>query len=251
MKHGDLNKYVKYNTKVTNVTFDEEKKTFTVQTTAADNIGAPHTEETFDYVIVATGHFWAPNFPEFPGIEKFPGRVLHAHDYKCAKEFKGMRVMVIGGSYSADDIAVQCMKFGAKSAVISSRRPTGIKWKPGYTEYPNLTKVEGNTVHFVDGQRTDVDAIILCTGYLHCFPFVHPNLRMIPENRYYPEQLYKGVIFSGGGNNQMMYLGMQNQAFSFPMFDAQALWALQYVLKNIALPGEDDMKNHTKMWSQR
>ena len=85
MKHGDLNKFIKYDTKVTNVTFDEEKKTFLVQTTSADNIGTPHTEETFDYVIVATGHFWAPNFPEFPGIEKFTGRVLHAHDYKCAK----------------------------------------------------------------------------------------------------------------------------------------------------------------------
>ena len=125
MKHGDLNKFIKYDTKVTNVTFDEEKKTFLVQTTSADNIGTPHTEETFDYVIVATGHFWAPNFPEFPGIDKFPGRVLHAHDYKCAKEFKGQRIMVVGGSYSADDIAVQCMKFGAISAAISCRRPTG------------------------------------------------------------------------------------------------------------------------------
>jgi hypothetical protein len=42
MKHGDLNKFIKYDTKVTNVTFDEEKKTFLVQTTSADNIGAPH-----------------------------------------------------------------------------------------------------------------------------------------------------------------------------------------------------------------
>ena len=38
---------------------------------------------------------------------------------------KGMRIMVVGGSYSADDIAVQCMKFGATSAAISCRRPTG------------------------------------------------------------------------------------------------------------------------------
>jgi len=252
MKHGDLNKFIKYDTKVTNVTFDEEKKTFLVQTTSADNIGTPHTEETFDYVIVATGHFWAPNFPEFPGIEKFPGRVLHAHDYKCAKEFKGMRIMVVGGSYSADDIAVQCMKFGATSAAISCRRPTGIKWdRPGFTEYPILTRVEGNTVHFEGGQHIDVDAIILCTGYRHCFPFVHPSLQMTPENVFYPKQLYKGVIYTKGGNNQMMYLGMQNQAFSFPMFDAQALWSLQYILKNITVPCEADMLKHIKIWSQR
>jgi len=49
----------------------------------------------------------------------------------------------------------------------------------------------------------------------------------------------------------MMYLGMQNQAFSFPMFDAQALWSLQYILKNITVPCEADMLKHIKTWSQR
>ena len=49
----------------------------------------------------------------------------------------------------------------------------------------------------------------------------------------------------------MMYLGMQNQAFSFPMFDAQALWSLQYILKNITVPCKADMLNHIKTWTQR
>ena len=74
---------------------------------------------------------------------------------------------------------------------------------------------------------------------------------MTPENVYYPKQLYKGVIYTKGGNNKMMYLGMQNQAFSFPMFDAQALWSLQYILKNITLPCEADMLKDIKTWSQR
>ena len=38
--------------------------------------------ETFDYVIVASGHYSVPNVPTFPGIEKFPGRVMHAHDFR-------------------------------------------------------------------------------------------------------------------------------------------------------------------------
>ena len=83
MKHGDLNKYIQYNKKVTNVQFNETENVFTVQVNDANHPGLPHSEEIFDYVIVATGHFWAPNFPEFPGIQDFPGRVLHAHDYKC------------------------------------------------------------------------------------------------------------------------------------------------------------------------
>ena len=45
--------------------------------------------EAFDYVIVASGHYSVPNIPEFPGIEKFPGRVMHAHDFRDACEFEG------------------------------------------------------------------------------------------------------------------------------------------------------------------
>merc|ERR1712018_627589 len=75
--------------------------------------------------------------------------------------------------------------------------------------------------------------------------------RMAATNLYYPTQLYKGIIYADGGNNQMMYLGMQNQTFTFPMFDAQALWSLQYILKNITIPCKADMLNHTKAWAQR
>ena len=62
--------------------------------------------ETFDYVIVATGHFSTPNVPHFPGIESFPGRVMHSHDLREWSEFKGKRILVIGASYSAEDIAL-------------------------------------------------------------------------------------------------------------------------------------------------
>ena len=251
MKYGDLNEYIKYNTKVTHIDFDEATRKFNVQVSEVKNHTGQDRYETFDYVIVATGHFWAPNFPEFQGIETFPGRILHSHDYKSAKEFKGHRVLVVGGSYSADDISVQCMKFGAKSVAISSRRPTGLKWGPGYTEYPLLTKIEDNKVYFENGKTAEVDAIILATGYLHSFPFVRPDLRMKPENVYYPTQLYKGIVFVQGGNNQMMYLGMQNQAFSFPMFDAQALWSLFYIMGRIKIPERVDIIGDIKKWTDR
>ena len=38
--------------------------------------------EQFDYVVVASGHYSVPNVPNFEGIEKFPGRVMHAHDFR-------------------------------------------------------------------------------------------------------------------------------------------------------------------------
>ena len=35
----------------------------------------------FDKVIVATGHHWKPNFPEFEGMELFQGTTMHSNSY--------------------------------------------------------------------------------------------------------------------------------------------------------------------------
>ena len=50
-----------------------------------------------------------PHIPDFPGIERFPGRVLHAHDFRDKSEFSGKTLLLIGSSYSAEDIALQCI----------------------------------------------------------------------------------------------------------------------------------------------
>merc|ERR1711974_126871 len=77
--------------------------------------------ERFDYVVVATGHFSVPNVPTFPGVEKFPGRVLHAHDFRDATEFAGKRLLLVGANLSAEDIALQCLKYGAKQVICTWR----------------------------------------------------------------------------------------------------------------------------------
>ena len=56
------------------------------------------------------GHFSTPNVPEWPGFNKFEGRILHAHDFRDATEFSGKDILVVGTSYSAEDIALQCYK---------------------------------------------------------------------------------------------------------------------------------------------
>ena len=63
-----------------------------------------------------------PHIPDFPGIERFPGRVLHAHDFRDKNEFSGKTLLLIGSSYSAEDIALQCIKYGASKVIITWRR---------------------------------------------------------------------------------------------------------------------------------
>ena len=47
--------------------------------------------------------------------------MLHAHDFRDACEFEGKDLLLIGSSYSAEDIGTQCYKYGAKSVTFSYR----------------------------------------------------------------------------------------------------------------------------------
>ncbi|KXZ47823.1 hypothetical protein GPECTOR_32g435 [Gonium pectorale] len=70
--------------------------------------GEPATPQSreFDFVIVASGYAAAPFSPQIPGLETFPGLVIHSKDYRGPSSLTGRRrVAVVGGGHSAVDIA--------------------------------------------------------------------------------------------------------------------------------------------------
>jgi len=235
-KKADVRKWIRFRTPVRRVTYEEDTGMFSV--TMHDLINDQEYTEKFDYVVVATGHFSTPNAPHFGGLDTFNGRVLHAHDFRDAHEFKDKDVLVVGSSYSAEDIASQCWKYGSKSVTISHHKESlGYRWSDKIKEAPLLQKVEKNTCTFKDGSTVDVDAIILCTGYLHYFPFMAKELKLVTTNRFAPFSLYKGVVFVD--NPKLFYLGMQNQFYSFTMFDVQAWYVRDIIMGRIRVPDRD------------
>lgn len=52
-------------------------------------------------VINATGTWTHPFWPYYPGMASFQGRQLHTADYVRAADFRGQRVIVVGGGISA------------------------------------------------------------------------------------------------------------------------------------------------------
>ena len=237
--------YIRLNTAVRWVTYNDETGKFSV--TVKDLNTDEVSTSDFDHVIVSSGHFSTPNVPEFDGIRKFPGRVMHAHDFRSADEFAGKNVLLIGSSYSAEDIGIQCHKYGAKSVTFSWRtKPMGFNWPEGCSEVPLLTKVDGKVACFKDGTSKEIDAIVMCTGYLHHFPFLEDSLRLRTRNRLYPPNIYKGIFW--WGNPKLMYIGMQDQYYTFNMFDAQAWYARDVVLGRIKLPSISDMAVDMSKW---
>lgn len=233
VEKANVRDWIRFRTPVRQVSYDATKQRFSVR--VHNLVDDNEYTESFDNVVVASGHFSTPNVPAFEGLDRFNGRVLHAHDFRDAVEFKDKDLLIIGTSYSAEDIGSQCWKYGCKSITVSHRTaPMGYKWPENWQEVPLLTSVSGNTCTFKDGTTREVDAIILCTGYLHHFPFMDPELTLKTANRLATADLYKGIVFNP--NPKLFYLGMQDQWYTFNMFDAQAWYARDIIMGRIAVP---------------
>lgn len=94
--------------------------------------GNGERSENFDFVAVCTGQFSEKNVLTHPGQEGFEeagGQVMHSSDYTDPSMVKGKRVVVLGFSKSATDIAVNAVKSGAADVTIVYREPV---WRVPY-----------------------------------------------------------------------------------------------------------------------
>lgn len=245
LNRTEVRKFVRFETVVRLVTFDEQTQRFSV---VSEHLPSGETrKEEFDHVIVATGHFSYPHAPEVQGIETFPGQIAHAHDFRGAEALKDRDVLVVGSSYSAEDIGSQAYKMGARSVTASYRsQPMGYDWPEGFEERRELVKLSGSTAHFADGSVKDVDAIILCTGYLHKYPFLPNELALSGPNTVYPRGLYRGVVWQQ--NPALFYVGAQDQWFTFNMFDAQAWYVRDLIMGVTTLPDSEQRERSIAEW---
>ncbi|XP_053396202.1 uncharacterized protein LOC123553161 [Mercenaria mercenaria] len=249
---SDLKRYILFNTLVRFVRYQDDTDRFLV---TSENLKNGETkDDVFTHVIVCNGIFNMPNMPYFPGLDEFSGRILHSHDFKDANEFKGQTILVIGASYSAEDVAIHCLKFGAKQIIISWRtKALGLKWPSGIEERQLVVRFSKTQAYFKDGTKADIDVVICCTGYKNHFPFLEKRLRIDEKTCVYPAGLYKSSLFLKAGNNKLFYIGAQEQLYTFSLFENIALWVCRYITKNP--PGKpkskSEMEADAEQWQRR
>ena len=108
-----------------------------------------------------------PNWvPPLKGLADFKGRVIHAHSFRDAQDFKNQRLLLIGNGYSGEDIAMQCVKFGAARATIGFRTAAAghdfQDWPIVERKLPTHYDRASGEFKFEDGDGLEVDCVILC-----------------------------------------------------------------------------------------
>lgn len=244
-KNKKIREIIKFNRVVKICIYNEKKEKFIIKT--FDNIKKKEIIKEFDFLICASGHFSFPNLLSYKGIKTFPGRILHSHDFKNPEEFEKKDILIIGSSFSAEDISSQCYKYNANSIILSYRRKKMEYNFPEKFEMKNeVDFIEKNKVFFQDGSFKKIDCIIFCTGYIYNFPFLEDKLKLVTENKMIPDNLYKGTIFIN--NKKLFFMGMQNQNFTFPLFEVQAYFIRDCILDKIKIPKKDEMIKDFQIW---
>lgn len=63
--------------------------------------------ETFDAVMLCTGHHAYPHIPKFQSQHLYQGKVIHSQEYKDYRGFEDQTVVVVGIGNSGGDIAAE------------------------------------------------------------------------------------------------------------------------------------------------
>jgi hypothetical protein len=142
-------------------------------------------QETFDAIVVATGHYNVPWFPDISGLleynKNFPGRIRHSKHFRSSKDHVGKKIIVVGASVSSHEIVHEVLDV-AKQPVYASIRGDPIAafgWEP--FDHPHIEvkkqiqrfEPESGRIVFEDGSHLDdVDHVFFGTGYTFSVPFL-------------------------------------------------------------------------------
>ena len=236
--HFGLLRYVRFCTRAERVFWDQDSKEWQVTLSTGERL-------MFDFVVVANGHNRKPRYPAAPGLQHWleSGRAIHSAWYRRPGDFAHhKKVMVVGGGPSAIDI---CKDLKGVVPILVHSLP-GLTYE-GVLKYPvdteNYRKVDqireyhdDGTVLLMDGStESDIDLIMIGTGYEMSFPFL-PQIKLgVPTlSPTLPNELYNSTyhvfplayhLFPLRGefpSTSIAFTGLPTHVSPIPIFEDQA-----------------------------
>ncbi|XP_020227320.1 flavin-containing monooxygenase FMO GS-OX-like 8 [Cajanus cajan] len=203
-------------------------------------------EQLFDAVVVATGHYSNPRLPSIQGMDTWRRKQMHSHIYRSPHPFRGEIVVVIGNSFSGQEISLELVKV-AKEVHLSSKivdiyegLSKVISKHDNFHFHPQIdTLQEDGSVIFTDGSKIIADTILYCTGYNYSFPFLDTKgIVVVDDNRVGP--LYEHT-FPPALAPSLSLVGIPKRILGLPFFESQGKWIAQLLSGKKVLPSYEEM----------
>ncbi|CAM6023625.1 unnamed protein product, partial [Sphagnum balticum] len=256
-KQFDLFRVIQFGTLVEHVelvTTDStgEERWRVITTKRIDGVVDEVKEEWFDAVVVCTGHYFEPKIANIPGIENWPGKQMHSHNYRVSQPFTNKCVVIIGAQPSGLDISRDVARV-AKEVHLSARswnpsvdfaKPMGLR----QNIWPHSTVIqacEDGTVKFKEGSSTVADAIIHCTGYRYYYPFLDTKGLVSANEMVKP--IYQHV-FPPSLAPSLSFVGLPHKVITFPLFQFQSKWIAMALSGKVKLPSPSEMMESIKAY---
>ncbi|CAN6305923.1 unnamed protein product [Urochloa humidicola] len=245
----DLLRLVRFETEVLGVRREGRGKWAVTSRKLGDKGSGEEEEEVYDGVVVCNGHYTEPRIAVIPGVDAWPGKQMHSHNYRVPEPFLDQVVIVIGASASAFDISRDIASTAKEVHIADRSSPfrSGAK-QPGYNNLWLHSMIdraqEDGCVVFRDGSSIKADVIMHCTGYLYDFPFLGDDSTItVDDNRVDP--LYKH-IFPPEVAPQLSFIGLPWKVIPFPLFELQSKWVAKVLSGRIVLPSKEEMMEDVK-----
>ncbi|XP_014467551.1 PREDICTED: flavin-containing monooxygenase FMO GS-OX-like 4 [Dinoponera quadriceps] len=237
----DIRRHIHFNTRVEHVRFEpsENSRNRDRWLVQVKNVKTNETENRyFDAIMVCNGHYFDPYIPNIPGIESFPGLILHSHAYRKPEEFSGKTVLVLGAASSGIDIGIDLSNYTTRVYLSHNHDRLTSPLPSNMTQVAGVESIYENTFHLKDKSTVDADVFIFCTGYKYSFPFLDENCGIRVDDNYVIP-LYKHLV--NIEHPTMCIVGIPTLVVPFPMFHMQVQYFLALLDGQITLPAENVM----------
>ncbi|KAF8680217.1 Metal-independent alpha-mannosidase [Rhizoctonia solani] len=242
-----LRPFIRFSTVVSRALWNDNTHQWDV-TTHPRNQPENSSELCFDHLLVTNGHYGKPHFVTFPGIDDWSASgartVIHSMWYREPSQYHGLRVLVVGGGPSGNDLASD-LSTVARKTIQSVRsfedEDLGPVTKRGKIDH---FTADGLVV-FENGKQAHVDRVILATGYEYDFPFL-PQLPIrnpgVDETSFYtsrahiyPLARHIFPLLTSFPLGSIAFIGIPVRLAPFPLFEAQALLVARVISGRVSL----------------
>ncbi|CAG8227512.1 unnamed protein product [Penicillium salamii] len=247
----DIKKHIQFETQVIDVSL-QATALHNWSITTRDLRNGNETTDTYDAVVVASGHFTVPYVPDITGIQhwdaSYPEVISHSKFYDSPECFSGKKVIVVGSSASALDIGAQINEFSKGQLLVSQRTESWMASAstddrvicPEIVEFlPPTTHERG--IRFSDGRIEEhIDSIVFCTGYFYSYPFLSSLKPQAVTHGWRTMNVYQQLFYIE--NPTLVFPVLSQRVIPFPMAENHAALFSRVWSGRLALPSTEEMR---------